>query len=133
MVWGSCLGATFTDTPTRASSDTYYVDAINGSDANVGTSEALAWKTISKVNKSSFNPGERILLKRGLVWRERLNIPSGGQAGNPIVFDAYGSGMKPKLLGSIDRSATSDWTQDIGNIWKTTGKIGTDVGNLVFK
>jgi len=79
---------------------TYYVDATNGSDSNSGTSPEIAWKTINKVNNSSFNPGDSILFKKGEIWREQLTIPSSGSSGNPITFGAYGSGVKPTLNGS---------------------------------
>ena len=45
----------------RAFAATYYVDATNGNDINNGLSEARPWKTIAKVNASSFNPGDQIL------------------------------------------------------------------------
>src|SRR4029079_3550287 len=78
---------------------TYYVDATNGNDTKDGQSTATAWKTIAKVNSSSFAPGDQILLKRGEVWRESLVPPSSGASGNPIRFDAYGSGEAPTLTG----------------------------------
>jgi len=90
---------------------TYYVDATGGSDSNDGLSEANAWKTISKVNSSSFNPGDSILFKRGEVWREQLTIPSSGSSGNPITFGAYGSGDNPLILGSDDYDDTSKWSR----------------------
>jgi len=43
---------------------TYYVDATNGNDANNGLSEATPWKTIAKVNPSTFYPRDQILSKR---------------------------------------------------------------------
>ncbi len=55
-----------------------------------------------------------------------------GTAANHIVFGAYGSGAKPRLLGSVDKSSLSGWTLDGGNIWKTTAKFRCDVGNLIF-
>ena len=118
---------------------TYYVDATNGSDAKIGTSSSLAWKTIARVNSQAFVRGDSILFKRGGTWREALGVTA---AGNPttwsgtrgahIVFGAYGSGAKPKLLGGLDKSSTSDWTRDAGNVWKTVAKFPSDVGNLVF-
>ena len=62
-------------------STTYYVDASNGNDSNSGTSQSTAWKTISKVNSMSFQPGDQILFKRGEQWREKLQIPSSGASG----------------------------------------------------
>ena len=89
----------------------YYVDQSGGLDINSGTATDQAWKTISKVNGSTFNPGDNIYFKRGETWREELIVSSSGASGNPITYSAYGSGDKPKIFGS---SAVADWTdQDI--------------------
>jgi len=53
-------------------SATYYVDATHGKDSNNGPSPSTPWKTIAKVNVSSFKPGDQILFKRGEVWREQF-------------------------------------------------------------
>ena len=80
---------------------TYYV-SVTGNDANPG-SQALPWKTISKVNSqmSNFQSGDSVLFKRGDVWTETvaLNITKSGAAGSPITFGAYGSGNLPVLDG----------------------------------
>jgi hypothetical protein len=67
---------------------TFYVDAAGGVDTNDGLSPATAWKTVAKVNGSTFAAGDQILFKRGGVWNESLVPPSSGASGNPIVFDA---------------------------------------------
>jgi len=84
-----------------ASAATYYVDSTGGLDSNAGTDIDHPWKTASKVNGSSFSPGDSVLFKRGQVWRESLTIPSAGSTGNPITYGAYGSGNeKPIFYGS---------------------------------
>ena len=102
----------------------YYVDATNGDDARDGLSEATSWKTIAKVNGSSFAPGDQVFFKRGEVWRESLIPPSSGAAGNPIKFDAYGSGDAPTITGSLPL-ASAAWTLDSGNVWKATVTSGS--------
>jgi hypothetical protein len=109
---------------------TYYVDASGGQDTNTGISVTTAWKTIVKVNSSGFNPGDKILFKRGEVWRAQLTVPSSGSVGNPITFGAYGTGNKPKILGSIDLSAAGSWTGEGGNLWYATAPL--DIGSLIF-
>lgn len=97
---------------------TYYVDAVAGSDSNDGLTPATAWKTISlSVNIKSFAPGDQILFKRGCVWNDRLTPPSSGSSGNPIVFDAYGTGEAPMLTGYVNVPAGS-WSTDVANVWK---------------
>jgi hypothetical protein len=95
---------------------TYFVDATNGDDTRDGLSDVTAWKTIAKVNGSSFAPGDQILFKRGEVWRESLVPPSSGSAGNPIKFDAYGSGEAPTITGyySLASAATTERASDAG-------------------
>ena len=110
----------------------YYVDATGGNDSNSGLSESTSWKSVAKVNSSRFNPGDQILFKRGAIWREQLFVSSSGSSGNPITFGAYGSGNKPKLLGSVNLNGSSNWQLYSFNIWKSASTISADVGNLIF-
>jgi parallel beta-helix repeat protein len=87
---------------------TYYVDQTGGDDAKNGLSPVFAWKTIAKVNATSFMPGDSILFKRGEVWRESLVVTSSGTAGNPITYGAYGTGNKPIIQPTTE---VSSWTQ----------------------
>lgn len=82
-----------------AAGTTYYVDSVNGNDANTGTSTLAAWKTLSKVNATVFNPGDTILFKTGGVWNGQLSPQGSGTSGNPIVIDMYGTGSKPIING----------------------------------
>jgi hypothetical protein len=84
--------------PNFVKAATYYV-SITGSDTNPGT-QAQPWKTIAKVNASSFSPGDSILFKRGETWSETLIPPSSGSAGSPITFGAYGTGDLPTIDGT---------------------------------
>lgn len=88
---------------------TYYVDCnADGDDgAGTGTGAAVAWKTINKVNDSSFSGDDQILFNRGCTWREQLTVPSSGTSGHPITFGAYGSGEKPIISGA---TVTATWT-----------------------
>ncbi|WP_164716568.1 S-layer homology domain-containing protein [Paenibacillus whitsoniae] len=81
------------------SGTTYYIDATGGSDSNVGTSEGQAWKSLEKVNATTFQPGDHIAFKSGEVWTGQLWPKGSGTAGLPIVIDQYGSGAKPAIQG----------------------------------
>ena len=100
-----------------ASTATYYVSSSTGNDTNAGTSAAGAWQTIAHVNSQTFAAGDSILFKRGDVWNESLVPPSSGSAGNPIAFDAYGTGAPPNLTGYYAIPA-SGWVNVTGNAWK---------------
>lgn len=77
----------------------YYVDS-NGSDSSNGLSPATAWKTLSKVNAVTFQPGDSVLFKRGDSWTGTLVIKSSGTADARITFGTYGSGEKPRITGN---------------------------------
>ena len=99
-------------------STVYYIDASSGSDSNTGTSSTSAWRTISKINDSSFQPGDQILFKRGESWNENLVFPSSGNASNPILIGAYGTGDKPVINGM--QVVNLSWSNYSGNVWQTS-------------
>jgi PKD repeat protein len=99
-----------------ASNITYYVDFINGDDSWSGTSVSSPWKTISKVNNTSFSGGNRILFKRNETWNEKLIFSSSGTSFDPIEIGAYGTGNKPVITVNNEYSGT--WSNQGGNIWK---------------
>ncbi len=83
--------------PSSASATNYYVDNVAGNDANAGTSISLPWQTIARVNSkmSQFVAGDIVSFKRGGTWTDMLTISKSGVSGNPITFNAYGTGNKP--------------------------------------
>jgi hypothetical protein len=83
----------------RRSGTTYYVDSVLGDDGNSGTGPRAAWKTLFKLNATSFVPGDRILLKSGGAWSGQLWPKGSGSAQHPIQIDKYGGDAKPVLNG----------------------------------
>jgi hypothetical protein len=75
----------------------YYVDAIAGNDNNTGTDPGRPWKTLIKVNETTFHPGDRLLMKSGSVWSGQLSPQGSGAAGESIVVDAYGGNVLPVI------------------------------------
>jgi hypothetical protein len=81
----------------NAGAATYYVDSAGGNDTNTGLSPDNAWATLNKVNATTFQPGDRILLHAGSTFNGRLHPRGSGREGSPIVVDMYGSGGKPRV------------------------------------
>jgi hypothetical protein len=79
----------------------YYVDPSSGSSFATGSLET-PWKTLSQVqvNMSLFNPGDIISFKKGQTFPGTFTISRSGTAGNPILFNAYGSGAAPIFSGT---------------------------------
>lgn len=90
------VSASTTDNP--ATFD-YHVDAINGDDSNDGLSTEAAWKSLAKVNATTFIPGSRILFKSGDVWVGQLYPKGSGNSQSSIVIDKYGGDTKPIIDG----------------------------------
>ncbi|MEU4223445.1 carboxypeptidase regulatory-like domain-containing protein [Nonomuraea sp. NPDC026600] len=78
---------------------TYYVDASGGDDTASGLDEAHAWRSLGKVNATTFGPGDRVLLRAGQRWSGQLWPKGSGESGAPITIDRYGAGGKPRVDG----------------------------------
>lgn len=118
----------------QASATTYYVK--NGGNDNAdGLSDANAWASISKVNSITFSPGDAILFKKDDTWRnEEIKITASGNSSMQITYGAYGTGKRPKILGSLE---ITSWTNLSGDIWESTVSIPKnprkiDYGSEVF-
>jgi hypothetical protein len=105
----------------------YYVDSSNGNDAAAGRTPSEAWRTLSRVNEAELLPGDSVLFRRGGVFRGQLIPVSGSEAGD-VVYGAYGSGAKPRLLGSVSKSAVSDWLLESPDIWTTQADRAAAIG-----
>ncbi|MFT4304919.1 MAG: LamG-like jellyroll fold domain-containing protein, partial [Candidatus Woesearchaeota archaeon] len=100
----------------------YYVDNIQGNDNNNGLTPETAWKTLTKVSNTNFNPGDKILLKRGQTfYDETLIVSSSGSTSHPITYGAYGEGEKPIINPSTQ---ISGFELHEGNIYKTNIDVG---------
>ncbi|TNJ63354.1 hypothetical protein FE784_25890 [Paenibacillus hemerocallicola] len=83
----------------------YYVDSFDGNDANPGTNSDAPWKSLGKVNATTFSSGDRILFKAGGAWTGTLKPAGSGSAAAPITIDSYGVGSKPLIMGNGTRAA----------------------------
>jgi len=95
----ACLLLWIAATP-RAFATDYYVDSLAGKDSNNGTSPAQPWKTLNKVNATTFQPGDSILLRAGSSWDGQLWPKGSGAADHPIRIGKYGDGPKPLIRGN---------------------------------
>jgi hypothetical protein len=108
---------------------TFYIDATNGSDTNSGLSDTQAWKSFTNINKSVLLAGTKVLLKKGCVWNQRLEIRGSGIRQNWIVVSAYGvEANKPKI--SLTNSK-DDIAILISDIDKTSGSVRTQMNSFI--
>jgi hypothetical protein len=90
-----------------AKAATYYVKPT-GNDANSGTSEGLAWRTVQRATDSPVGPGDTVFIRSGTYTGIDCNIGSGfdfvmcppsGSPGNPVVYKGYPGDVRPRIHG----------------------------------
>lgn len=83
---------------------TYYVDGVSGDNARAGTSPEAAWKDFTPINGRTLGAGERLLLRRGCVFNQELNVSACGTEDRWAEIGAYGDGARPIVCrnGDID-------------------------------
>lgn len=119
----------------KASGVVYYVDAVNGNDSNSGTSQSSPWKTLGKVNSTTFLPGDSILIRAGSTFTGTLAPKGSGSNGSPIVVDMYDQGAKPVIAGNGAEAAVSLFNQEyfeIKNLEITNSVYTTNKNKGVF-
>lgn len=110
----------------------YYVSNTSGDDENSGTDTETPWKSIAKVNKSDFRPSDRILFKRGDVWREQLTLKDSGTQGEPIYLGGYGIGDNPLIMCTnkfndwrlaVDKNGVKVWVGGLDGVKNSWGAM----------
>lgn len=76
---------------------TYYLDS-NANDNGDGSSEISAWNSLDQVNNHLFQPGDKLLIKRGSIFYGTLYPKGSGANGSPIIIDVYGHGEDKPLI-----------------------------------
>ena len=83
--------------------ETYHVDSELGADANTGLTPGQAWKSLDRVNRQLFEPGDAIRFKAGTHYTGQFNPHGSGQVidgkATPIVVGKYGEGPRPRIDG----------------------------------
>lgn len=103
---------------TRAGATDYYVDSVGGSESNDGK-VGHPWKTLtatSKVNTTTFLPGDRVLFKRGCSWTGALHLLGNGSSTAPLVVDAYDAGPDPIINAGGSSYAVGIWNKQFVTI-----------------
>lgn len=98
----------------------YYVDSVNGNDANSGLSPAQAVNTIAQLTAlDATNPLNTWNLASNSHWREQLTTPRSN-----MTVQSYGTGSLP-MLDASDIIPNANWTKTQGyvNIYQVTVPI----------
>lgn len=85
---------------------TFYVDSSSGDDNHPGTSIDKAWKSIERLNKEEFKPGDKILFRSGTEYTGQFEPKGNGSQEAPIIVDKFGEGGKPIIHGQGEKLHT---------------------------
>ena len=93
---------------------------------------------LEEVNTWDVKPGDRVLFRRGGVWRGTLRVKSGA-SGSPVTYACFGEGEKPQLSQSVAASDPRHWKSANHDrrfgLWKTVAELAplldADVGCLM--
>lgn len=103
---------------------TYFISP-DGNDQASGLSIGAAWKSLDRVNRATFLPGDKILFKSGGVWQGQLKPNGSGEKNRPILLSSYGDGAKPVIcIGDAEGAGIRLYNQswwEIENMEVTSG------------
>ena len=77
----------------------YFVNSKFGCDQNDGLTPLTPWQSLEKINATTFQPGDEILLAANSVFKGQLHPKGDGTAEAPIRIRSYGGGQKPCIDG----------------------------------
>ena len=75
----------------------YYLDSVNGDDANSGTDIDSPVKTLGGLKNLDVKPGTHFLFKNGGEYECAATLTCNGTKDNPVVVSSYGEGEKAIL------------------------------------
>ncbi len=87
---------------TQNTGATYYVDSVNGVNTGSGTSPDAPWKDFTNINGKTLGAGDRLLIRRGSVINQMLQVSARGTRDNWAEIGAYGTGPRPVIRRNWD-------------------------------
>ena len=69
---------------------TYFIDPVNGDDANAGTQASKAWKSLAKINALKLGPGDKVVIAPGVLEETFKPCAFGTQDNHVVIQFATG-------------------------------------------
>lgn len=86
--------------PSAATSRKFYVSSSTGNDDQDGRSPSRPWRSLEKVSREGFRPGDTILFKAGDTFAGQLALRSSGSPNRPLVVTTFGPGPRAVIDGA---------------------------------
>ncbi len=97
-----------------------YYASPTGSDASSGNSPAAAWRSLRPLDGKNLQPGDKVLLQAGGVYKGPFKLIGSGSADKPILLSSYGKGVRPIVTG-VDTVNDCAITIENGSWWTVRG------------
>lgn len=117
----------------------YYVDYVNGNNANAGTSAGAgnAWKTLDKANASAVSPAVIHLMDEWVGYQNRVTNPLTWNGKFKFVSGHSSGETRAQGTRESYTKATFVWLDEGGGTWSTstattTSTIFADMGHAMF-
>ena len=84
------------------------------------------WNSLTSANAFAFQPGDKLLLKRGTTCSGSLAPQGSGEKGASIIIDTYGSGVRPIIDAGMNEEGIRLVNQqywEIGNLEVVGGDV----------
>lgn len=113
--------------PANTAESAYFVSSSTGSDSNDGLTPETAWASVAKVvSMGSAVENSVVYFKRGDTFRTTAVFSTKANT----VYTTYGFGDKPKIVGSIDGTGASNWSEtNTENVWVFSRSIANSTQN----
>jgi hypothetical protein len=110
----------------------------DGNDQSDGLTPDTAWRTLSRANEVTLQPGDKLLLQSGGKWTGLLRPKGSGIQDKPILLGRYGEGPLPRIqmppeAGVVIRFENQDFWE-VSDLEITGGNAKPDavVGGVHF-
>jgi hypothetical protein len=131
------LFACFTLSQSWLSAADYHVSP-SGDDGADGLTPATAWRSLSRANEVTLQPGDRLLFQSGGRWTGQLRPKGSGVQDKPILLGRHGDGPLPRIemgkeAGVVIRFENQDfWEVSDLEISGGSAKPDSVVGGIHF-
>ncbi|HVU34686.1 MAG TPA: LamG-like jellyroll fold domain-containing protein [Opitutaceae bacterium] len=139
LVWRGALLALLSVTAHASVQASYYVDPVNGSDSNNGTSPGTAFATLTRARNAvetvnsnmtgdivvNLLPGD-YLVSTPIA----LTQADSGTNGHNVIWTCDGPRGSARIIGGVKATG---WTLDTGNVYKTTISLGSQRVEAIFE
>ncbi len=112
----------------------YYFSSTSGDDSRTAAqaqNPSTPWKTVDKLNTifGTLRAGDNVFFKRDDVFTGTITATASGNAAQPIVLNAYGSGAAPVISGL---RSLSGWVSVGNNSWEADASFVQSAVNVAL-